>query len=149
MEIINFDRTPSLMSQYMRELRDISIQHDPLRFRTNLDRIGQIMAYEISRTLQYEDIDITTPLGPCTCRQASDRLVLATILRAGLPFHHGFLSFFDRAENAFVSAYRRYKREGRQLRCAHRVSCIPVYRWENSDNRRPDACHRLKHGTRL
>lgn len=112
MEIINFDRTPSLMSQYMRELRDISIQHDPLRFRTNLDRIGQIMAYEISRTLQYEDIDITTPLGPCTCRQASDRLVFATILRAGLPFHHGFLSFFDRAENAFVSAYRRYKEKG-------------------------------------
>lgn len=112
MEIINFDRTPSLMSQYMRELRDISIQHDPLRFRTNLDRIGQIMAYEISRTLQYEVIDITTPLGPCTCRQASDRLVLATILRAGLPFHHGFLSFFDRAENAFVSAYRRYKEKG-------------------------------------
>ncbi|MDE5902993.1 MAG: uracil phosphoribosyltransferase [Muribaculaceae bacterium] len=112
MEIINFDLTPSLMSQYMRELRDTTIQHDPLRFRTNLDRIGQIMAYEISRTLQYEDVAITTPLGPCTCRQTSDRVVLATILRAGLPFHHGFLSFFDRAENAFVSAYRRYKEKG-------------------------------------
>lgn len=96
----------------MLELRDVTIQHDPLRFRTNLDRIGQIMAYEISKRLDYADVEIQTPLGKCVCQQLSDKVVLATILRAGLPFHHGFLTYFDRAENAFVSAYRRYREKG-------------------------------------
>lgn len=112
MEVINFAEQDSLVSRYMMELRDINIQHDPMRFRANLKRIGEIMAYEISRRLDYKDEDIKTPLGPCTCRNIADRLVLATILRAGLPFHEGFLSFFDRAENAFVSAYRKYKEKG-------------------------------------
>lgn len=112
MEIINFADTPSLVSRYMLELRDVTIQKDPMRFRANLDRIGQIMAYEISRRLQWDDVEITTPLGPCVCQDLADKVVLATILRAGLPFHHGFLSYFDRAENAFVSAYRRYKEKG-------------------------------------
>lgn len=112
MEIINFAETPSLVSRYMMEMRDTTIQSDPLRFRTNLDRIGQIMAYEISRRLEYKDVNITTPLGPCTCQDIADKVVLATILRAGLPFHHGFLNYFDRAENAFVSAYRKYKEKG-------------------------------------
>ncbi len=100
------------MSRYMRELRDVGIQSDALRFRGNLRRIGQIMAYEISKRLEYTDVEIDTPLGPCVCRQPDDKIVLATILRAGLPFHEGFLSYFDRAENAFVSAYRRYKENG-------------------------------------
>ncbi|MDE6247032.1 MAG: uracil phosphoribosyltransferase [Muribaculaceae bacterium] len=112
MEIINFAETPSLVSRYMMEMRDTTIQSDPLRFRTNLDRIGQIMAYEISRRLEYKDVNITTPLGSCTCQDIADKVVLATILRAGLPFHHGFLNYFDRAENAFVSAYRKYKEKG-------------------------------------
>ncbi|MDE6806459.1 MAG: uracil phosphoribosyltransferase, partial [Muribaculaceae bacterium] len=112
MKIINFDDTPSIVSRYMLELRDTSIQHDPLRFRTNLDRIGQIMAYEISRTFDYREVTIQTPLAECICREPADNIVLATILRAGLPFHHGFLNYFDRAENAFVSAYRRYKEKG-------------------------------------
>lgn len=96
----------------MLELRDTTIQQDPLRFRRNLDRIGEIMAYEISKTLDYETVEVTTPLGTAPCQQPADKVVLATILRAGLPFHHGFLSYFDRAENAFVSAYRRYKEKG-------------------------------------
>lgn len=112
MEVINFADTPSIVSRYMRELRDVTVQHDPLRFRTNLDRIGEIMAYEISKRLNYHDVEIDTPLGKCICQEPSDKVVLATILRAGLPFHHGFLNFFDRAENAFVSAYRRYKEKG-------------------------------------
>ena len=112
MKIINFDDTPSLVSRYMLELRDITIQHDPMRFRRNLDRIGEVMAYEISKTLDYTEVEITTPLGQCKCRQVADKVVLATILRAGLPLHHGFLNYFDRAENAFVSAYRRYKEKG-------------------------------------
>lgn len=109
MKIINFDDTPSLVSQYMAELRDVDIQSDPLRFRTNLQRIGKIMAYEISRTLDYKLTDVTTPLGTAKCHMIDSQVVLATIFRAGIPFHEGFLSFFDRAQNAFVSAYRKYK----------------------------------------
>ncbi|MDE5773307.1 MAG: uracil phosphoribosyltransferase [Muribaculaceae bacterium] len=112
MEVINFAETPSLVSRYMLELRDINIQKDPLRFRTNLDRIGEIMAYEISKRLNYRDSEIETPLGKCVCQEINDTVVLATILRAGLPFHHGFLNYYDHAENAFVSAYRRYKEKG-------------------------------------
>lgn len=112
MEIINFAETPSLVSRYMLELRDVEIQKDPMRFRLNLDRIGEIMAYEISKRLNYDTVEITTPLGTAKCHDIADRVVLATILRAGLPLHHGFLNFFDHAENAFVSAYRRYKEKG-------------------------------------
>ena len=96
----------------MLELRSVDIQNDRLRFRTNIDRIGQIMAYEISKRLEYKETEVTTPLGKCICQEPADQIVLATILRAGLPFHHGFLSYFDHAENAFVSAYRRYKEKG-------------------------------------
>lgn len=112
MEIINFADRPSLVSRYMLELRDTDIQKDSMRFRTNLDRIGQIMAYEISKRLDYTDVDVRTPLGTAVCQDITDQVVTATILRAGLPFHHGFLSYFDHAENAFVSAYRRYKEKG-------------------------------------
>ena len=112
MEIINFADTPSLVSRYMLELRSVDIQHDPMRFRANLNRIGEIMAYEISKRLRYEDVSVQTPLGTAICQQPADKVVLATILRAGLPFHQGFLSYFDGAENAFVSAYRRYKEKG-------------------------------------
>lgn len=111
-EIINFDSTPSLAGRYLRELRDVSIQGDPMRFRRNLERIGEIMAYEISKRLEYRDETITTPLGTIDVKEIDSKVVLATILRAGLPFHHGFLNYFDRAENAFVSAYRKYKEKG-------------------------------------
>lgn len=111
-EVINFADTPSIVNRYMLELRDINIQKDPLRFRTNLDRIGEIMAYEISKRLNYKNTEVQTPLGMSVCREPSDNIVLATILRVGLPFHHGFLNYFDRAENAFVSAYRKYKEKG-------------------------------------
>lgn len=109
MEIINLTENNSLLSQYMMELRDVNIHGDMLRFRRNLERIGEIMAYEISKTLHFSPTEIQTPLAPCTCQELSDKVVLATIFRAGLPFHQGFLSYFDHAENAFVSAYRKYK----------------------------------------
>lgn len=112
MEVINFADTPSLVSRYMRELRDVTIQGDSMRFRRNLERIGEIMAYEISKRLSYSDVEIETPLGPCVCQEPAEDVVIATILRAGLPFHNGFLKYFDSAENAFVSAYRRYKEKG-------------------------------------
>ncbi len=109
MEIINFAEHKSLVSQFMMELRNVDIQKDKMRFRQNLVRIGEIMAYEISKRLNYEEHDTVTPLGTSQCDVIADRVVLATILRAGVPFHQGFLNFFDDAQNAFVSAYRKYK----------------------------------------
>lgn len=109
MKVINFADTPSLVNQYMTELRDVNIQKDMLRFRRNLERIGEIMAYEISKTINYATVTVDTPLAPATCDVVDEKLVLATIFRAGVPFHKGFLDYFDHAENAFVSAYRKYK----------------------------------------
>lgn len=109
MKVINFDETPSLVSQYMSELRNIDIQSDMLRFRRNLERIGEIMAYEISKTVSYKTTAVQTPLAVAECHEISDEIVLATIFRAGIPFHQGFLNYFDHAQNAFVSAYRKYK----------------------------------------
>ncbi|MCM1504799.1 MAG: uracil phosphoribosyltransferase [Muribaculum sp.] len=109
MEIINFDETPSVISQYMMELRNVDIQSDMLRFRRNLERIGEIMAYEISRTLTYKKMEVTTPLAKAQCDVIADNVVLATIFRAGVPFHVGFLNILDKAQNAFVSAYRKYR----------------------------------------
>ena len=111
-EIHNLENTPSLLSRFVRELRDTSIQGDPLRFRRNLERIGEVMAYEISKTLDYRVEEVTTPLAVAKSHQPAEDIVLATILRAGLPFHQGFLNYFDRADNAFVSAFRRYHEKG-------------------------------------
>ena len=108
MEIINLCDNNSLVGQFMSEIRNKELQLDRLRFRANIQRLGQIMAYEISKRLQYKAVGVSTPLGVKECNVLSDRVVLASILRAGLPFHEGFLSFFDGAENAFVSAYRKY-----------------------------------------
>jgi len=109
MEVINFAERPSLINQYMTELRDVNIQSDMLRFRHNLERIGEIMAYEISRTMKYRTEERQTPLATARCQVLDEQIVLGTIFRAGVPFHHGFLQYFDHAENAFVSAYRKYK----------------------------------------
>ena len=110
MIIHNFDLQPSLVSQYLAEMRDISVQSDRLRFRRNLERLGEIFAYEISKTLEYKKLAVTTPLGvEAECGVIAEQIVLATIFRAGVPFHQGFLRYFDNAENAFVSAYRKYK----------------------------------------
>lgn len=109
MKVVNFAEYRSLMNQYMRELRDVNIQGDKMRFRRNLERMGEIMAFEISRTLTYRKEQVTTPLAASECEVIADKIVLGTIFRAGVPFHQGFLNFFDTAENAFVSAYRKYK----------------------------------------
>ena len=109
MEIINLSEQNSLVGQYMSELRDRIIQQDRMRFRRNVHRLGQIMAYEMSKRFVYADTLTTTPLGVAPTHTLSDPVVLATILRAGLPFHEGFLSYLDNAENAFVSAYRKYE----------------------------------------
>ncbi|MBJ2195069.1 MAG: uracil phosphoribosyltransferase [Muribaculaceae bacterium] len=109
MKVVNFAEKNSLISQYMTELRDVNIQKDMLRFRRNLERIGEIMAYEISKTLDYDTVDTLTPLAMAKSEVIATQVVLATIFRAGVPFHQGFLNYLDHAENAFVSAYRKYK----------------------------------------
>jgi uracil phosphoribosyltransferase len=109
MTIIDFSDSHSLMNQYLLEVREVSLQQDSMRFRRNLERIGEIMAYEISKTLVYSSKEVTTPLGTSRVDTIDDSIVLSTVLRAGLPFHQGFLNYFDQAENAFVSAYRKYE----------------------------------------
>lgn len=110
MIIHNFAEQPSLVSQYLAEMRDTAVQTDRLRFRRNLERLGEIFAYELSKTMRYARKPIKTPLGvDATCDVLDEHIVLATIFRAGVPFHQGFLRYFDDAENAFVSAYRKYK----------------------------------------
>lgn len=109
MKIIDLSETNSILNQYVSEIRNVNVQNDRLRFRRNIERIGEIMAYEMSKTLTYSVKEIQTPLGVAPASTPDNQLVISTILRAGLPFHQGFLRYFDQAENAFVSAYRKYK----------------------------------------
>jgi uracil phosphoribosyltransferase len=106
----NFANQNSLVSVFINELRDINIQKDSMRFRRNVERIGEIIAYEISKQLEFTAIETETPLGIASGKIISEQPVLATILRAGLPLHQGMLNFFDRAENAFISAYRKHNK---------------------------------------
>ena len=108
MEIINLTERNSIMNRFMAELRDKQYQQNRLLFRNNIRRIGEYMAFEISKTFTYKDEEVVTPLGTLDIALPQDDVVVATILRAGLPFHEGFLNVFDHAENAFVSAYRMY-----------------------------------------
>ena len=108
MKVINFAEQNSVINQYMAELRDKSYQKNRLLFRNNIVRIGEMMAYELSKTLTYKPKTVTTPLGQLDIPQIKDDLLLATVLRAGLPFHEGFLKVFDHADNGFISAYRMY-----------------------------------------
>lgn len=109
MKTINFAEQNTIINRYVAELRDISIQRDRQRFRRNLERIGEAMAFEISKTLNYSTKFIETPLGTASASTEDDRIVIGTVFRAGLPMHTGFLNVFDHADNAFVSAFRYYK----------------------------------------
>ena len=109
MRIVNLGDTNSILNKFVAELRDVDIQKDSLRLRRNVERIGEIMAYEISKEFHYSTKDIQSPLGIAPMNTPDDQIVISTILRAGLPFHQGFLRYLDNAENAFVSAYRKYK----------------------------------------
>lgn len=112
MQVINLSEKNSVLNHFLREIRDVNIQKDPLRFRRNIERIGEYMAMEVSKVLDYQPVEVQTPLATTTVNTISDQLVLATILRAGMPLHQGFLNVFDRADNAFLSAYRRVNKEG-------------------------------------
>jgi len=110
--VINLSEEHSLISNWVSELRDVDIQNDRLRFRCNLERIGEVAAYEISKKLSWVEKDVTTPLGTSAAKVLEKQPVLATILRAGLPMHQGLLNYFDKADNAFISAYRKHNPDG-------------------------------------
>ena len=108
MKVINLGESNTILNRFVAQIRDHKVQKDSMRFRRNLERIGEIFAYEISKTLEYSEKEITTPLGIANIQTHDDKLVVATILRAGLPLHQGILNYFDDAQNAFVAAYRKY-----------------------------------------
>jgi uracil phosphoribosyltransferase len=110
--VVNLSEQNSLVSVWMRELRDVQMQTDRARFRRNIERIGQVAAYEISKHLMYVDADIQTPLAPARTKAMQSQPVLATILRAGLPLYQGLLSYFDDADSAFIGAYRKHSADG-------------------------------------
>ncbi|OQP60990.1 uracil phosphoribosyltransferase [Niastella vici] len=110
--VINLSNECSLVCDWIAEIRDVQIQSDRMRFRRNLERIGEIAAYEISRQLVYEEKEVQTPLGISQTKVLKEQPVLATILRAGLPLHQGLLNYFDKADNAFISAYRKHQHDG-------------------------------------
>jgi uracil phosphoribosyltransferase len=121
--VINLSRENSILCDWVAELRDDSIQRDRMRFRRNLERIGEIAGYEISRQLLYEEKEIQTPLGISNCRLLKSQPVLATILRAGIPIHQGLLNVFDKADNAFIAAYRKHDRDGSFEISLNYISC--------------------------
>jgi len=106
--ITDFSKTNSIFNQFLSEIRDAKVQKDRMRFRKNIERVAEIMAYELSKTLKYSEKEITTPLGEAMMNTCDDEIVLATILRAGIPMHQGLLNYFDKADSAFVSAYGRH-----------------------------------------
>ncbi len=108
MKIVDLSKQNTILNRFLTEIRDKEIQKDQMRFRRNIERIGEIMAYEISKELPYNELKVKTQLGEAVHNVPTDKVVLATILRAGLPLHTGFHNYFDSAENAFVSAYREY-----------------------------------------
>ena len=110
--VVNLSQQYSLLSDWVGELRDVDMQMDRMRFRRNLERIGEITAFEISKELAYVEKEIQTPLGISNCKVLKEQPVLATILRAGLPLHQGLLNYFDKADNAFISAYRKHNKDG-------------------------------------
>ncbi|MDE5852397.1 MAG: uracil phosphoribosyltransferase, partial [Alistipes sp.] len=113
----------SVLNKFIAQIRDKRIQQDSMRFRRNMERIGEITAYEISKTLNYRARTVETPLGEAVVQEIDDRVVVATILRAGLPYHQGFLNYFDDAENAFVSAYRKSTKDGKFTVKVEYISC--------------------------
>jgi uracil phosphoribosyltransferase len=124
--IINLSEQHSLVSNWVSELRCVTVQGDRLRFRRNLERIGEIAAYEISKQLPWEETEIQTPLGLHNSKVLAVQPVLATILRAGLPLHNGMLNYFDKADNAFISAYRKHHRDGSFEISLEYLSCPPL-----------------------
>ena len=110
--VIDLSKNNSLLNHWVAELRDVHVQNDRMRFRRNIERIGEVAAYELSKTLQFKSVEVSTPLGIAPTQLLTEQPVLATILRAGLPLHQGMLNYFDKADNAFISAYRKHHPDG-------------------------------------
>ena len=110
--VIDLSKKNSLLNHWVAELRDVHVQNDRMRFRRNIERIGEVAAYELSKTLEFKSVEVTTPLGIAPTQLLTEQPVLATILRAGLPLHQGMLNYFDKADNAFISAYRKHHPDG-------------------------------------
>ena len=110
--VIDLSKHNSLLNHWVAELRDVQVQNDRMRFRRNIERIGEVAAYELSKTLRFKTVDVTTPLGIASTSLLEAQPVLGTILRAGLPLHQGMLNYFDKADNAFISAYRKHHPDG-------------------------------------
>ncbi len=121
--VVNLSEQHSLVSNWIGEIRDVDIQNDRMRFRRNLERIGEVAAYEISKKLSFVEREVQTSLGIANAKYIEQQPVLATILRAGLPLHHGLLNYFDKADNAFISAYRKHKPDGSFEISLDYVSC--------------------------
>lgn len=124
--VINLASTTSIASDYLLHLRDEVLQLNPVLFRRNLRRIGMILGYEISKKLKFEEVKTVTPLGVADCQKLADRIVLGTILRAGIPMHEGMLSVFDQAENAFISAFRQHHKDGTFEISLEYISCPDI-----------------------
>jgi len=110
--VIDLSKHHSILNHWVAELRDVHVQNDRMRFRRNIERIGEVAAYELSKTLRFKSVDVTTPLGIASTSLLEEQPVLGTILRAGLPLHQGMLNYFDKADNAFISAYRKHHPDG-------------------------------------
>jgi len=121
--VVNLSEQYSLLSNWISEIRDEEVQKDRMRFRRNLERIGEVAAYEISKELPFVEKEVQTPLGIAICKVLKDQPVAATILRAGLPLHQGIINYFDKADNAFISAYRKHQRDGSFEISLDYVSC--------------------------
>ncbi len=123
MELHILSQQNTVLNKFIAQIRDREVQTDSMRFRRNMERIGEITAYELSKELNYTPRTVETPLGEAVVQQIDDRIVIATILRAGLPFHQGFLNYFDDAQNAFVSAYRKSTKDGKFTVKVEYISC--------------------------
>lgn len=123
MKVHILDNENTILNRFMAEMRDVRIQTDSMRFRRNLERVGEITAYEISKTLDYRRQSVETPLGEAEVALSDDKIVVATILRAGIPYHQGFLNYFDGASNAFVAAFRKYSKDGTFKVKVEYISC--------------------------
>jgi uracil phosphoribosyltransferase len=130
MQIHYLSNENSILNHFLSEIRNVNIQNDSMRFRRNVERIGEIMAYEMSKNMNYKSIEIQTPLGVKKTTEIEDKLVLCSILRAGLPLHLGFLNYFDRSENGFVSAYRYHKNNAADFEIKVEYQAVP-----NIDNK--------------
>ena len=124
--IVNLSQQHSLVSNWISEIRDITIQGDRMRFRRNLERIGEVAAYEISKVLAFKETEVETPLGTASSKVLEVQPVIATILRAGLPLHQGLLNYFDKADNAFISAYRKHSKDGSFEISLDYISCPEI-----------------------